>query len=390
MGIPITRPLMGEAERAAILEPLESGWLMQGPKVEAFEKSVAAFAGLPHAVATSSGTTALHLALLLAGVGPGDEVILPSFTFVATANAVVYTGAKPVLVDIDLETFALDPGAVEAAISPRTRAIIPVHLFGLMADMPSLTQLAHRHGLAIIEDAACALGSGFLGSHPGHFGNCACLSFHPRKIITTGEGGMILTRDGELAARARILRDHGAQMPKREAHESQGVLLPDFDELGYNYRMTDLQAAVGVAQITRLEAILVERRRLATRYREALGDMPHLHQPLIPEGYAHAFQAYVCLLCDRAHPSGGDPARLKQKRDALMARLSLRGIATRPGTHAIHLLGYYRKTYGYDAGVCMFATHADHASIALPLYPGMTDTELEYVVHSLRLELGGP
>src|SRR5262245_31291651 len=293
MSIPITKPLLGEPEELAVLEVLRSGWLVQGPKVAEFERTVAAYVGARHAVATSSCTTALHLALVLHGIGNGDEVIIPSFTFIATANAVLYAGATPVFVDIDPRTYNLDPDAVEAAITVRTAAIMPVHQIGLAADMDRLTAIARRHRLVLLEDAAPAIGATYKGRRVGGLGNPACLSFHPRKVITTGEGGMLLTDDETVAERARTLRAHGMSVSDLARHHANRVAVEEYRDLGYNYRMTDLHAAIGIAQIERLDEMLEHRQKVADRYAEALADTDGVQLPISSSDMPHTYQSYM-------------------------------------------------------------------------------------------------
>lgn len=271
MKIPITRTIFGPEELRAVQEPLESGWIVQGPKVMEFEKLFGAFAKAPYAVAASSCTTALHLALAALHVKPGDEVIVPAFTWIATPNVVEYMGAKPVFCDIDLATFNMDPRQVESLITPRTVGILPVHLFGLCADMATLLDIARRHHLWVVEDAACAFGAYYQGRHAGTFGDAGCFSFHPRKAITTGEGGMLLTSKLELDTLVRSLRDHGASRTDLTRHQARdSFLLADYDHLGYNFRMTDIQGALGCAQMQRATWILERRTALAQRFTRRL------------------------------------------------------------------------------------------------------------------------
>ena len=385
--IPITRVSFDDSEAEAVAAVLRSGWVVQGPRVAAFEEGFAAFTGLPHAVATTSCTTALHVALLCEGVGPGDEVIVPSFTWVATANAVVYCGATPVLADVDLETFNLDVADVERRITPRTRALVPVHLFGLPADMDGIAALAGAHGLAIVEDAACALGTLWRGQHVGAFGGGGAFSFHPRKAITTGEGGMYTTVDAAKAQRARSLRDHGAARSDHARHHNAGAaLLPTFAMVGYNYRMTDLQGAVGVAQLGKLPGILEQRIGLAKRYDALLADVPQLSTPLEPDGCRHAYQSYVCRLRTSDMTAAGI-ATANNRRNALMAGLEAEGIATRQGTHAVHALDYYRGALGLEPMDLPKAWAADQLSLTLPLFAGMTHGEQDRVVERLAYHL---
>ena len=380
--IPITKPSLDQADRLSVLDPLDSGWLVQGPRVAQFERAVAEYVGTPHAIATTSCTAALHLALLALGIGRGDEVILPSFTFVATANAIECTGARPIFVDIDLSTFNLSPADAEAAVTERTRAIIPVHLFGLAADMDATLALADRHGLTVIEDAACAIGTTYRGRHVGTLGTIGCFSFHPRKVITTGEGGMAVTGDPELATRLRALRNHGTMVSDLERHRTGCQTLPDYPLSGLNYRMTDIQGALGASQMTRLESLLQRRQQLAGRYDVALSGMPGLVTPMCQSASRHSYQSYVCRI-----DTGALDCTLAQGteiRHHLMAALDEAGIATRQGTHAVHMLSYYRERYALVADALPHSQTADQLSIALPLYPQMTEAEQDEVLTQLR------
>jgi perosamine synthetase len=374
--IPITKPLVGDREERAVLEVLRSGWLVQGPKVAEFERAVAAYVGARHAVATSSCTTALHLALVLHGIGTGDEVIVPSFTFIATANVVLYTGATPVFVDIDPRTYNLDPDAVEAAITPRTRAIMPVHQIGLAADIDRLAAIARRHDLVLIEDAAPAIGATYKGRRVGGLGHPACLSFHPRKVITTGEGGMLLTDDEALAERARTLRAHGMSVSDLARHRADRVLVEEYHELGYNYRMTDLQAAIGIEQLKRLDEMIERRREVAGRYAKALADADGVQLPFSPPDAPHTYQSYMIEL----RPGLG------LNREILMQELLAAGVATRRGVMAIHLEPQYRQRWP-DLRLPVTESATRH-TLLLPIYATMTSTEQEYVIDQLLRALG--
>lgn len=380
--IPITKPYFGPEEFELIRKPLESGWVVQGPYVRQFEEMFAEFVGAPYAVATSSCTTALHIAIAALEVQPGDEVIVPAFTWVATANVVEYIGAKPVFVDIDLATFNINVNCIEEAFTPRTVGIIPVHLFGLHADMEPILNLARKHHLWVLEDAACAFGAYYHGVHAGLFGNVGCFSFHPRKAITTGEGGMFITREESLARTARALRDHGAVTSDLERHREGVMGLPEFPYLGYNYRMTDIQGALGVAQMRRATWLLEERRRIAKRYYEAFDQVPWLRCPVEPEGFVHSYQAFVCLFAPE-EPSLENVETLFLQRQALAHFLAKRGIATRPGTHAPPLLEYYRDKYGYRPEDFPNAYIAEKLSLALPLFAGMTESQQEQVIQAV-------
>jgi len=391
MKIPITKPFFGDEERKAILEPLESGWIVQGPKVAEFERLFGEFTGAKYAIATTSCTTALHLSLIAMGIGSGDQVILPSFTFVATANAIEYTGATPVFCDINLNTFNIDANQIQKKITQKTKAIIPVHLFGLSADMKPITEIAEQHRLRVIEDAACGLGSYYDGRHVGTFGDAGCFSFHPRKAITTGEGGMITTDREDLMVTFRSLRDHGASKSDLDRHiDLGGSLLPEFNQLGYNYRLTDLQAALGVAQMRRAAEIIAARIARAERYNQILKKEEWFKTPETPGGYIHSYQSYVGLLQPRNDAwkareiNFRQVLRLNEKRNQIMEQLGAKGIAVRQGTHAVHMLGYYRKKYRLKPEDYINSFIAERLSITLPLYVQMTDEEQDYVIQELK------
>ncbi|MEM1094564.1 MAG: DegT/DnrJ/EryC1/StrS family aminotransferase [Bacteroidota bacterium] len=385
--VPITKVWYDAAEAEAVSKPIESGWVVQGPYTREFEARFAEFTDVLHAVACTSCTTALHLALEACGIGPGDEVIVPAFTWVSTANAVLYAGATPVFCDIRLDTFNIDPDLVEALITPRTKAILPVHLFGYPADMPRLLGIAQKHNLVVIEDAACGFGSAIYGQHVGTFGEAGCFSFHPRKAISTGEGGMVITSDAAIDERCRILRNHGGS----PASGPPGPhVMGRYAHLGYNYRLTDIQSALGVAQMGKADAVLAGRRQWAKAYDDALADNPMLRIPRVPDGWTHSYQSYVLLYAPEA-PTWHNLPRLHAERNALMARLAEAGIGTRPGTHAVHTLDYYRKTFGLRPEDAPNAFIADQCSFAIPLFPQMTDADHAHVAqHLLALTASVP
>jgi perosamine synthetase len=382
--IPITKAVFGPEEMRAVQAPLESGWVVQGPYVAQFERRFSAFTGSQFSVATTSCTTALHLAVAALGLEPGDDVIVPALTWISTANVVEYQRAKPIFCDIDLTTFNLDTDCIASLVTPRTVGLLPVHLFGLCADMERVVELARLYKLWVVEDAACAFGGFYRGRHAGTFGNAGAFSFHPRKSITTGEGGMITTESSDLDQLTRSLRDHGASRSDLARHqEKASFLLSEYRHLGYNYRMTDLQGALGCAQMDRAAWILSERSRRAQRYDTLLADLPWLRTPRVPEHCVHGYQAYVCLFAPE-EPSLANVAKLHEQRNQLMLRLESQGIATRQGTHAPIALDYYAQKYSLRVEDFPNAWLADQLSLALPLYPQMTDEEQDRVVVALR------
>jgi dTDP-4-amino-4,6-dideoxygalactose transaminase len=372
--IPIALPCTGEEEWQATRGPLIEGWLTQGPRVAEFEKAFARRHQVKHALAATSCTTALHLILAALDIGPGDEVIVPAFTWVSTANVVVYCGATPVFADIDPVTYNLDPAQVQARITPRTKAIIAVHLFGLCADMDALAAVAKS--IPIVEDAACAAGSSYHGRSAGSIALAGAFSFHPRKSITTGEGGMVTTNDGALADKVNMLRNHGASISEEQRHAGpHPYLLPDFNLLGFNYRMTDLQGAVGLVQLAKLDGFIAERQRWADYYAAELASVPWLRTPSLPKGCVHGWQAYVCDVDQRKAP---------KPRNEIMDRLQDAGISTRPGTHAVHMLGYYRDRFGLKPGDFPAARDSDQHSMAIPLHNRMSADDYRYVVEQIK------
>jgi len=371
--IPVARPFIGREEEAAVLEVLRSGWVSQGPRVAEFERQFAKYVGAAHAIAVSSCTTGLHLALVAAGVKSGDEVLCPSLSFIATANAIRYAGATPVFVDVDPATYNLDPACIEAAITPRTKAILIVHQIGLPAAIAEISEIASRYGLAVIEDAACAIGSEYQGQRIGQPHTLmACFSFHPRKILTTGEGGMITTSDEGIADRIRKLRQHAMSVSDLARHSSSQIVTESYPEVGYNYRMTDMQAALGLVQLQRLDEMIARRRYLAGRYSEALSQFDWLVPPVEPSGSRHNFQSYMVRLKDNAPLT----------RDQLMQEMLDRGISTRRGIMAIHCEMPYSEERWTN---CFPETDSVTSNcIILPLFHTMTEEDQDYVIDCVR------
>ena len=397
--IPIMKPYFDDEEAKAAAEALASGWVAQGPRVAEFEKAVAKHEGCAFGVAATNCTTALHLLMVAMGFGPGQDVIVPSFTFVATGNAVEYTGATAVLADVDPITFNINVSLLDDFVAERYEqrengwynrktgnrlsGIVPVNEFGLCADIPAVNAFAARYGLKVIEDSACALGAKIGETHQGGFGNPSAVSFHPRKSISTGEGGMALINDPELAEHVRQLRSHAASVSADQRNSGKGYLLPEFNELGFNYRMTDIQGAIGCAQIRKLDFITARRTELAHRYDRLLPEaVPWVRTPFVPDGFTHIYQTYCtmvipeavnCRTVDEAHAF----------RNEWMDRLEQNGIATRQGTHALHILGYYAGKYGYKPADLPGAYACDRLSLAIPLYVEMSEDDQDYVIEQM-------
>jgi dTDP-4-amino-4,6-dideoxygalactose transaminase len=393
VNIPITKTIFGKEEAEAIVKPLETGWVVQGPNVAKFQKMFYEFTDAKHSHATTSCTTALHLGLEAMGIGLGDKVIVPSFTYIASANSVEYTGAEVVFCDIDLKTFNIDENLLENIIKKDStiKAIMPVHLFGLCSNMPFIMDLAKKYNLKIIEDSACGFDGWINDKHSGTFGDVGCFSFHPRKSICTGEGGMLITNNDEIASTVSQLKDHGASKSDLQRHkEKGGSLLPDFTMRGYNYRMTDMQGALGVCQMDKKEYIMNGRREVASKYDVALKDISQLITPYIPKNYKHGYQSYVCIFTD-----GEDISKLTKeqidriniKRNIFMEKFEEKTIATRQGTYAVHTLGYYKNKNSFNDEDFLMSYAADRLSIALPLYAGMSDEEFDYVLSNIKKAL---
>ena len=392
--IPVAKPLMDDAEVQAAGRAIRSGWVTQGPEVAAFEREFAAYVGARHACAVSSGTTALHLALLAVGVRPGDEVVTVSHSFIATANVIRYCGALPVFVDILPDTFNIDPARIEAVLTPRTRAILCVHQVGMPCDLRAIVDLARRRGLAVVEDAACAAGSeiswGGAWERIGRpHGDMACFSFHPRKLVSTGDGGMITTSSPERDAAVRLARQHGMSVPDTARHASKQVIFESYPVVGYNYRLTDIQAAVGREQLKRLPGFLERRRGLARRYLNGLAGLPGLVLPVEPPWARSNWQSFCVRLA----------AGLDQRE--VMQRLLDQGIATRRAVMCSHREASYPpeswtcRPAGRDCdcvpGTCRRLEESERAQdrgLILPLYHQMSEGDQDRVVGALRAICG--
>jgi dTDP-4-amino-4,6-dideoxygalactose transaminase len=383
--IRLTIPSIDEEDFQAVRDVLSTGYLVQGPRVAAFEANLAEYIGVPHAVAVSSGTAALHLSLLALAVRPNDLVVTTAYSFPATANVVELCGAEPVFVDICPDTFNLDPHSLRQTLKPlmasrktarRVRAIMPVHAFGQLADMPAIQAVAAQYGVPVVEDAACALGARLADRQAGTWGVLGCFSFHPRKAITTGEGGLIVTADPSLARQLRTLRSHG---------QASDAPAPDFILPGFNYRMTEFQAALGCVQLGKLDRIVARRRSLAESYSRLLRESG-FQTPVVPEGSEPVFQSYVVLV----------PEALAQHRDACIRYLRERGVEATIGTWHIPMTTYFRTHYGYKVGSFPVTDGVFARSVTLPLHEQLQDSEQEQVVNALRswttvqTEKGGP
>lgn len=370
MRIPVSKPYLGNEEAEATRKTIESGWVAQGPRVGDFEQAVCGYTGAAHGVATTSCTTSLFLALKILGVGAGDEVIVPSLSFIASANSIRHTGATPVFCEVDKRTLNTDASLIEPLITKKTKAIVPVHQLGLPCDIDAVNAVASKHKLPVLEDSACALGSSYKGKLIGSQGLHA-LSFHPRKLITSGEGGMILTPDADFAAKAKMMRAHGMSADDLKRHKADTVIIEEYPVVGYNFRMTDVQAAMGIEQVKRLPFILAERKRVAGVYNEALKSIPWLTTPFVPDYADFNYQSYAITLTDDA----------PHQQLEFMQKLLDKGIATRRGVMAIHPEKSYDDISHGKLPVTEFlATH----TVLLPIYAAMTEEEMTYVIDSIR------
>lgn len=372
--IQIATPLVGESEWNATKECFDSGWLTQGPKVREFEDSFAKIHNVKHAIATTSCTTGLHLMMIAGEIGPGDEVIVPAFTWVSTANVVMYTGAKVVFADVDPLTNNVTVETLKKQITNKTKAIIVVHLFGLCVDIDEIKKNINCN-IRIFEDCACAAGARINNKYAGSLGDAGVFSFHPRKSITTGEGGMLTTNDDSFARKVNILRNHGASISEEERHNGpKPYLLPEFNDLGFNYRMTDIQGAIGFVQLQKLDKIIFERNKWAQYYIEKLKNIEWIQLPFVPSNISHAWQSFVIFIKSEIAP---------MSRNEIIEKLQIQGISTRPGTHAVHMLGYYKKKYNLEGDDFPGAKSCNDNTVSIPLHNRMSKEDYEYVVESI-------
>lgn len=369
--IPIAKPYLTEEEARASHDVILSGWVTQGPKVEQFEHDFAAYCGAKYAVAVSNCTTALHLCLITANIGPGDEVICPSMSYIATANCIVHAGATPVFAEINPNTYNLDISDVEKRITKKTKAIILVHQLGMPADIEAFQSLCTSHQLTLIEDAACAIGSGYKNQKIGAHSDFVCFSFHPRKVITTGDGGMITTRKKAHSDRLKLLRQHGMSINDRVRHMSNKVIIEDHLIVGYNYRLTDIQAAVGIKQLEKLDWIVQERRKIALKYIVELQDIPFIRLPFEPLESVSNYQSFSIYL----------KPECPVERNTLMQFLLDNGVATRRGVLTAHRESAYKDSFKEKLPV---SEDASDRSIIIPLYVPMPEEEVDYVIAKFR------
>ncbi len=370
--IAVAKPYLGKEEAQSAYDTILTNWVTQGPRVQEFEEKFASYTGAKYAVALSNCTTALHLAMIVAGVKQGDEVICPSMSYIATANCIKYVGATPVFAEVKSETYNIDLQSAEKLITPKTKAIIIVHQIGLPADIDAFKELCAKHNLKLIEDAACAAGSAYKGTKIGSHSDLVCFSFHPRKVITTGDGGMITTNNEEIYNRLKLLRQHGMSVNDRVRHSSKTVIMEDHLEVGYNYRLTDIQAAVGIKQLERLDWIIAERRKVAQKYQDAFKNIDFIRIPSEPEGYFTNWQSYVLYL----KPSS------PVKRNDLMQKLLDKGISTRRGVMTSHRESAY-KEHKLVAPLTISEDASDN-SIVLPLYVPMTNEDIDTVISEVK------
>lgn len=370
--IAIAKPYLTEDEAKNAYDTILTGWITQGPRVAEFEEKFAKYVGSKYAVAVSNCTTALHLAMIVAGVKEGDEVICPSMSYIATANSIAYVGAKPVFAEVDPVTYNMDVKDAEKRITPKTKAILLVHQIGMPGDIDAFKELCRKYNLELIEDAACAAGSSYKGNKIGYHSDLVCFSFHPRKVITTGDGGMITTNNEEYYNRLKLLRQHGMSVNDRVRHTSDKVIFEDHVEVGYNYRLTDIQASVGIRQLEKLDMIVEERRKVAERYHEGLKDIDTIRLPKEQPGYFTNYQSYSIYLKDS----------FPMSRNELMQKMLDKGIATRRGIMTAHRETAYKDIEG-ELSLPVSEDAADR-SIIIPLFYPMKDEEVQTVIDAFR------
>lgn len=368
--IPIAKPYMTQEEAQAAYDTVLSGWITQGPRVAELEEKFAAYTGAKYAVAVSNCTTGLHLAMIVSGIGPGDEVICPSMSYIATANSITYVGATPVFAEVNPENYNLDPIDTEKRINAATKAILLVHQIGMPVDIDAFKNLAEKYNLLLIEDAACAAGSAYKGNKIGYHSDLVCFSFHPRKVISTGDGGMITTNNEAYYHRLKLLRQHGMSVNDRVRHESSKVIFEDHLEIGYNYRMTDIQAAVGIKQLEKLDWIVEERRKIALRYHKEFANIDFIRLPIEKDGYFSNYQSYSIYLKENAPISRND----------LMQKMLDSGISTRRGIMTTHRETAYKKI-NHEISLPYSEDLADR-SIVIPLYVPMQEEEIQFVINT--------
>jgi dTDP-4-amino-4,6-dideoxygalactose transaminase len=372
MKIPVAKPYLGKEEAQNAYDTILSNWVTQGPRVQEFEEKFADYVGSKYAVALSNCTTALHLAMIVSGIKAGDEVICPSMSYIATANAITYVGATPVFAEVESSTYNIDVLHTEKLITSKTKAILIVHQIGLPADIDAFKALCEKHNLKLIEDAACAAGSSYKGNKIGYHSDLVCFSFHPRKVITTGDGGMITTNNENYYNRLKLLRQHGMSVNDRVRHNSTKVIIEDHLEIGYNYRLTDIQAAVGIKQLERLDWIIAERRKIAQKYQEAFKEIDFIRLPIEPEGYVTNWQSYVIYLKPES----------PIKRNELMQLMLDKEISTRRGVMTSHRESAY-KNFKLVSDLPVSEDASDN-SIVLPLFVPMAGEEVDFVINSLK------
>ncbi len=378
--IPISKTFISNKSIKEAIKTLKSGWLVQGPKVKEFEKQWSKFTGSKYSIAVNSCTSALLISLKAIDLRYGDEVIVPAFTWISTANVVEQLQCKVIFCDIDLNTFNLDIKELSKKINKKTKAIIPVHLFGLPFEIQKIKKLQKKYKFKIIEDAACGFGSYINKKHVGKFGITGCFSFHPRKAITTGEGGMVTTQDSKLAKKLIALRDHGAKLNDLVRHKSnKPYVLSDHVEAGYNFRLTDIQAAIAIDQILLSNKIVKDKNKIADFYNKKLKKITWLKLPKVKKNLRHGYQSYVCLF-EPEKITKENINKIRLKRNKFMDYLHIKGISTRPGTHAVHMLNYYKEKYKIKPNDFFKARVANDCSISIPIYSNMKKSELNYIV----------